>query len=105
MDNIRNVVFLQFRDVTKQNGSTSVGTLYREPLGERAVCYDNVYKNQKGLRWGIYSIIDPYERTFVRIKDFWSAFLLEVILHRYRTFTTSYVCYLMIPCPKHYKLH
>ena len=31
---IRNVIFLCFRDVTKQNGHGSVGNLYREPLGE-----------------------------------------------------------------------
>jgi len=45
MDNTHRVVFLQFHDVTKQNGHTSVGTLYREPLGEIVVYYDNVYKN------------------------------------------------------------
>jgi len=49
MDDICNVVFLRFRDVTKQNSRTSVGTLYRGPLGEIVVCYDNVYKYQKGL--------------------------------------------------------
>jgi len=47
MDDIRNVVFLRFRDVTKQNGCASMGTLYREPLGEIVVYYDNVIKNQK----------------------------------------------------------
>jgi len=50
MEDIRYVVFLQFCDVSKQNGRTSVGTLYRLPLGEIVVYYDNVYKNQKGLR-------------------------------------------------------
>ena len=48
MGNIRNVVFFQFHDVTKQNGRTSVGTLYREPLGEILVHYDSIYKIEKG---------------------------------------------------------
>ena len=48
MDDIQNVVFFRFRDVTKQNGRASVGTLYREQLGEILVCYDNVYKIEKG---------------------------------------------------------
>ena len=30
--------------MTKQNGHASVGTLYREPLGETVVNYDNVYR-------------------------------------------------------------
>jgi len=47
MDNIRNVIFLQFCDVTKQNGRTSVGTLYREPLDEIVVYYDNIYQKSK----------------------------------------------------------
>ena len=34
-------------DVTKQNGHTREGTLYREPLGKMVVHYDNVYKNRK----------------------------------------------------------
>jgi len=38
---IWNVVFFRFHDVTKQNGRTSVGALYREPLGEILVRYDN----------------------------------------------------------------
>jgi len=42
----------------KQNGHGSVGTLYREPLGEKVVHYDNVYKIKKGLKWGKYSIIE-----------------------------------------------
>jgi len=75
MDDIRNVVFLQIRDATKQDGraceETLLRTLYREPLGEMVVHYDNVYKTKKGPR--------KYERTFVRIQDFWSAFLLEVV--------------------------
>ena len=50
MGDIRNAVFFQFRDVTKQNGRTSVGTLYREPLGEILVHYDNGYKIEKGPR-------------------------------------------------------
>jgi len=53
MDDIRNVVFLQFRDVSKQNDHASVRTLYRKPLGEIVVHYDNIYKNQKGLRYSI----------------------------------------------------
>ena len=48
MDNIRNGGFFRFHDVKKQNGRTSVGTLYREPLGEILVHYDNVYKIKKG---------------------------------------------------------
>ena len=50
MGDNRNVVFFWFRDVTKQNGRASVGTLQREPLGEILVCYDNVYKIEKGPR-------------------------------------------------------
>jgi len=50
MDDICNVVFLRFHDVTKQNGSASVGTLYMEPLGEIVVYYNNVIKIKKG--WG-----------------------------------------------------
>ena len=34
----------RFRDVIKQNGRASVGTLCMEPLGEIVVRYDNVYK-------------------------------------------------------------
>ena len=44
IDDIRNDVLFRFRDVTKQNGRASVGTLYREPL----VHYDNGYKSKKG---------------------------------------------------------
>ena len=44
MGDICNVVYFWFHDVTKQNGRTSVGTLYREPLGEVVVCYDNINK-------------------------------------------------------------
>jgi len=58
MDDICNVVFLWFRNVIKQNSHASVGTLYGEPLGEIVIYYDNVYKNQKRLRWGAYSIIE-----------------------------------------------
>ena len=50
MDNIRNDVLFRFRDVRKQNGRTSVGTLYREPLGEVVVHYESSYKIEKGLR-------------------------------------------------------
>ena len=50
LDDIRNDVFLRFRDVTKQNGYTSVGTLYMEPLREIVVHYDNVHKIERGLR-------------------------------------------------------
>jgi len=50
MSDIRNVVFLWFCDVTQQNGRDSVGTLYREPLAEIVVHYNNVYKFQKRLR-------------------------------------------------------
>ena len=50
MDDIRNDVLFRFRDVTKQNGRTSVGTLYREPLGEILVHYKSGYKIGKGLR-------------------------------------------------------
>ena len=58
MDDIRNVVFLQTHDVTKQNGRACEGTLYRKLLGQIVVHYDNVYKIEKGPRWGIYSIIE-----------------------------------------------
>ena len=53
MDDIRNDVLFWFRDVTKQNGRASVGTLYREPrepLGEILVHYESGYKIEKGLR-------------------------------------------------------
>jgi len=50
MNDIRNKIFFQLCDVTKQNHCASVGTLYREPLGEILVQYDNVYKIEKGLR-------------------------------------------------------
>jgi len=54
MDDIRNDVVFRFRDVTKQNGRASVGTLYRaryrEPLGEILVHYESGYKIEKGLR-------------------------------------------------------
>jgi len=33
-----------------QNGCTSLGTLYRELLGEVVVRYDYVYKIEKGLK-------------------------------------------------------
>ena len=50
MDDICNVVFLRIHGVTKQNGRACEGTLYREPLGEMVVHYDNVYKIEKGPR-------------------------------------------------------
>jgi len=50
MDDIRNAVFFQFCDVTKQNGHSNVGTLCMELLGEILVYYDNVYKIEKGPR-------------------------------------------------------
>jgi len=50
MSDIRNVSFLRFCDVTKQNGRGSMGTLYKEPLGEIVVHCDNVYKIEKGPR-------------------------------------------------------
>ena len=55
---IRNVIFLRFCDVTKQNGRANVGTLYRERFGEILVHYENVYKIKKGPGWGICSIIE-----------------------------------------------
>ena len=42
----------------KTNGSATVGTLYKEPLGGIVVHYGNICKIKKGLRWGIYSIIE-----------------------------------------------
>ena len=36
-------------DVTTQNGCASVGTLYREPLGEVVVRYDSGCIIEKGL--------------------------------------------------------
>jgi len=39
-----------FDDVAKQNGRNSVGTLYREVLGELVIRYDSIYKFEKGLR-------------------------------------------------------
>ena len=50
MDDIRNDDLFWFRDVTKQNGRVSVGTLYRDPLGEILVHYESGYKIEKGLR-------------------------------------------------------
>jgi len=49
MDDIHNVVFC---DVTIQNGHNSVGTFYREPLGEiqLVVYYENIHKIEKGPR-------------------------------------------------------
>ena len=41
---------MTFSDVTKQNGRTSVGTLYREVLGEVVFPYNSVYKFEKGQR-------------------------------------------------------
>ena len=57
MDDIRNNIFWRFYDVTKQNGRDSVGTLYREPLGEVVVHYDSGCVIEKGLRWGMCNII------------------------------------------------
>ena len=50
MDDICNDVFCQFCDVIKQNGRASVGTLYREPLGEVVVCCGSGCIIEKGLR-------------------------------------------------------
>ena len=65
MSDIRNV---RFRDVTKQNGRDSVRTLYREPLGEIVVRYDNVHKIEKGGVCISYQIngpdIDPTPAPF-----------------------------------------
>jgi len=47
MDDIHNELS---EDVTTQNGCTSVGTLYREPLGEVVICYDSGCIIEKGLR-------------------------------------------------------
>ena len=41
---------MTFSDVTKQIGRASVGTLYREVLGEIVFPYDSVYKFEKGRR-------------------------------------------------------
>ena len=58
MDDIRNDVFWWFRDVTKQNGHASVGTLYKQPLGEVMVRFDSGCIIEKGLRWGMCNIIE-----------------------------------------------
>ena len=50
MGDIHNIIFFRFCDVTKQNGHVSVGTLFREPLGEIEVHHNNVYKIKKGYR-------------------------------------------------------
>ena len=47
MNDFCNVVFLWFRDVTKQYGCNSVGALYAKPLGEIVIHYDNTYKIKK----------------------------------------------------------
>ena len=52
MDDMCNIVFLRFHDVTKQNCCISMGSLYREPL---AVHNDNAYKLKKG-RGEIYKV-------------------------------------------------
>jgi len=49
-DDICNVIFLRICDVTKQNDCAYEGTLYREPLGETVVHYDNVYKILKRVK-------------------------------------------------------
>ena len=49
MNDIHNVIFLRFHDVTKQNSRISVGTLYREPLGVIVAHYDSIYEIEKGL--------------------------------------------------------
>ena len=38
---------MTFSDVTKQNGRASVGTLYREVLGEIVFPYDSIYNSKK----------------------------------------------------------
>ena len=58
MGDIRNGIFFQFYDVTKQNGLASMGTLYRESLGGIVVHYDIIYKIEKGPRLGMCSIIE-----------------------------------------------
>jgi len=47
LDDICNVVFSRFCDVTKQNGHNSVETLYREPLGEAVVTMITFIKSKK----------------------------------------------------------
>ena len=60
-------------------------------------------KSKKG-KGEIYTVqLNPYERIFVRNEAFQSAFLLEVISHHCKVFTTSYCCYLMVSCPKCYE--
>ena len=51
---------MTFSDVTKQNGSASVGTLYREVLGKIVFPYYSVYKFEKG-EGEAYSIIMQYK--------------------------------------------
>ena len=77
MGDIRNEVFFRFRDVTKQNSRASVGTLYREPLGDILVHYDSICKIEKGPRWGICSIIESIRAYFCTHWRFSVCFLVR----------------------------
>ena len=67
MVDIRNDIFFRFCDVTKQNGRTTVGTLYREPLRDILVHYGNVYKIEKG-QGEVYTVqLNPYKHNFAHI--------------------------------------
>ena len=102
MDDIRNDVFWQFCDVTKQNGCASVGTLYREPLGEVVVCYDSGCIIEKGaeVRHVQYNKI----QKSVLLCAF-KIFGLVSCQKSFRTCTASYCCYLEVPCLNHCNQH
>jgi len=46
MDDIRNDFFWRFDDVTKQNDHDSVGTLYKEVLGELVIRYRSYFSRK-----------------------------------------------------------
>jgi len=90
----------------KANGCTSVWTLYKEPLGEILVYHNNVYKSEKGPRWGIYSIIKSIWTYFCTHLRFSVCFPVKSHFTSLQgIYYFSYCCYLLVPCQKHYEKH
>ena len=87
---------MSISDITKQNGHASVGTLFREVLGEMVFpYYGNVYKFEKRakMRHIVYNAI-----LFVSEFNIFSLHsLLECILVCHGTCTTSYLYCLLVP--------
>ena len=93
---------MTFSNVAKQNGCASVGTLYREVLGEVVFPYDSIEKRAK-VRHIVYNAIQ-ISLVVSEFKIFGLLSLLERVLHRHGTCTASYLYYLIVFRPDAFKI-